>query len=101
MHNLSPIDYKNLNDKAVFNYIQFKDKLKSIGYKVPKFLYDEKISLLDELYKIGNSIEEIEEHLKVLPTFDRQFLINDLNSKKVANRKNEVSSKIKASNHNI
>ena len=81
--NVKPFDFENIKNKNTPNFIDFKKKKMNEKPVISKYLISEKNKLVQEIKDLKYSIDFFEETFnKKLPTFDRHYIITQLNKQK-------------------
>ena len=94
LKNIFPKDYENLKTKTIYNYIKYKIKCKTNEYEMPEFLVKTKNEVILEIFKMGFNVKDVENNFKIFPTFDKQYIFNILNLKKINENKEDSNLKI-------
>ena len=81
---IKPFDSKNLMNKNTPDFINFRKKKMNQKYIIPKFLINLRDNLIEDVNKLNynNFIFEKTFNNKIIPTFDKHFIINQLNKKR-------------------
>jgi hypothetical protein len=81
---IKPFDSKNLMNKNTPDFINFRKKKMNQKYIIPKFLINLRDNLIDDVNKLNynNLIFEKTFNNKIIPTFDKHFIINQLNKQR-------------------
>ena len=81
--NVKPFDFENIKNKNTPNFIDFRKKKMSQKHNVSPFLIDEKNKLIQDIKELKYSMSLMDEIFgEHLPTFDRHYIISQLNKAK-------------------
>ena len=85
LNKIIPFDAKNISNKNTPDFIEFRKKKMFQKYIIPKFLMNMKETLIKEILDLQYT-EEIFHNTfgKKIPTFDRHYIINQLNRTKIS-----------------
>lgn len=84
--NRKPLDSENIQSKNTPNFFEYRQKKIKEKYSTPKVLNNERERLLKEIHTLKYSNAEFESTFNdKLPTFDRHYIINQLNKTKIKN----------------
>ena len=84
MNKVIPFDAKNISNKNTPDFIEFKKKKMFQKYIIPKFLINMKEKLMKDILDLQYTEEIFQTTFgKKIPTFDRHYIINQLNRTKI------------------
>jgi len=87
LNEIYPFDYKNLKSKSLFDYIKYKLKCKTKIHQIPEYLIKSKNEILIEIFKMGFDLSEVESAFDKFPTFDKQYIFDVMNKRRLYDHK--------------
>jgi hypothetical protein len=84
-NNISPMDFENLKKKSLHNYLDFRRKRQTEKYQIPNYLKEEKEAIIEEVIKLGYTVDELHQYIKTFPSFEKDYIFNVLNDFKIKN----------------